>query len=70
MIIGDPIKNGKRRYRLQCVMSDGGPVYLPLCISVSQVTARLRSMEPVITATLLHTTARSSPTTPSNMRTL
>lgn len=39
-------------------------------LSVSQVTARLHSMEPVITATLLHTTARSSPTTLSNMRTL
>lgn len=39
-------------------------------LSVSQVTARLHSMEPVITATLLHTTAHSSPTTLSNMRTL
>lgn len=51
-------------------MSAGGPVYSPLCISVPQVTARSHSMEPVITATLLRTTAHSSPTTPSNMRTL
>lgn len=38
--------------------------------SLLQVTARLHSTEPVITVTLLHTTARSFPTTPSNMKTL
>lgn len=39
-------------------------------VSVLQVTAQSDSMEPVITATLLRTTARSSPATPSNMKML
>lgn len=44
--------------------------YVFIFLSVLQVTAQLHSMEPVIMVTLLHTTARSSPTTPSNMKTL
>lgn len=65
MITGDPVKTDKKQV---CDLT------LTVCsllfISASQATVQLRSMEPGIMATLLHTTARSSPTTPSNTKML